>query len=279
MLWIRSVTMAGAWIVVAFGSAARGQQQPAPAQSPLAQYPGFGHDHAADRARYRRQEVAREQAIAQCMQRAGFRYTPAPSEVNRRAANAKEALATRQNPNERYVASLSPEARTRYNLALYGVPDPNDEANLWDPKSPTGGGCWGEVMRDRPSVYAAQNELNEPYLRMLRSVTEDPRLRAAEQRWAECMAARGFTYANPRALESETDRAAVQGPPAGRSMADVQQRNQQARTAARECNAAAGLDSALESVRVEKETEFVNAHRPVLDRHRERQRTQVLPPV
>jgi hypothetical protein len=50
------------------------------------------------------------------------------------------------------------------------------------------------------------------------------------------------------------------------------------RVAARECDASAGVDSAIDSVRIEKETEFVSAHRAVVDRHRERQRNQVLPP-
>jgi hypothetical protein len=51
---------------------------------------------------------------------------------------------------------LAPAERTRYYLALYAVPDPNDEANLWNPRSPTGGGCWGEAIREVPSVYFAQ---------------------------------------------------------------------------------------------------------------------------
>jgi hypothetical protein len=133
-------------------------------------------------------------------------------------------------------------------------------------------------MRERPSVYAAKNELIEPYRMMVRSVEADPRVRAAEQRWADCMRTRGHTYPNRAAFNTEVGRAAVHGPPSGRSMADVQQQHEQARVAARECDASAGVDSAIDSVRIEKETEFVNAHRAVLDRHRERQRNQVLPP-
>ncbi|MDQ3995850.1 MAG: hypothetical protein M3303_02395 [Gemmatimonadota bacterium] len=198
-----------------------------------------------------------------------------PSIVNPRIPSPPS---TRQHPNTRYVASLSHTERTRYNLALYGVPDPNDEGNLWDPRSPTGGGCMGEAMREIPSVYAAKSALMASHRAMVRSVAQDARVQAAEQRWAECMRARGYQYASPRALYGEVDHAAGRGPPPGRSMADVQQRNLEARAANPECNSSAGLDSTLNAVRVEKETDFVRDHRNVLDRHRERQRSQVLPP-
>jgi hypothetical protein len=272
------VELAFALAILALAMPARAQRQPAPVQSPLAEYPGFGHDHQADRDRFRRQEIAQQQAIARCMRRSGFEYTPMPAVVNPRIPRAaREAPSRRQHPNTRYVASLTPAERTRYNLALYGVPDPNDERNLWDPRSPTGGGCFGEAMREIPSVYAAKSELTEPYRAMVGSVAQDTRVRAAEQRWAECMRTRGYQYASPLALYAEVDRAAVHGPPPGRSMAEVQQRNQEARAPARECNSSAGLDSTIATVRVEKETEFVRDHRNVLDRHRERQRSQVLP--
>lgn len=267
--------------ILALATPAQTQGQAPPAQSPLAEYPGFGHDHQAERARSERQELAREQAIARCMQRAGFEYTPMPSIVVRQGASMERPSppSTRpQHPNARYVASLSASARTRYHLTLYGVPDPNDEGNLWDPRSPTGGGCMGEAMREIPSVYAAKSELMEPYRAMVESVGRDVRVRAAEERWAECMRARGYEYASPLALYAEVDRAAVHGPPPGRSMAEVQRRNLEARAPARACNASAGLDSTIAAVRVEKETAFVRDHRDVLDRHRERQRRQVLPP-
>jgi hypothetical protein len=61
-------------------------------------------------------------------------------------------------------------------------------------------------------------------------------------------------------------------------MTEVQQRNEEARVTARECDSSARLESTTEAVRVEKETEFVRDHTAVLDRHREHQRSQVLPP-
>ncbi len=273
------VELRTALAVVALATPAGARSQLAPAHSPLAAYPGFGYDHQADEARFRRQELARERAIARCMQRSSFEYTPMLAVVvNTRIPRAREAPSPRLHPNARYVASRSPTQRTQYNLALYGVPDPNDEGNLWDPRSPTGGGCWGAAMREVPTVYAAKTQLMEPYRAMVQSVAQDARVRAAERRWAECMRARGYRYASPLDLRSEVDRAAIHGPPPGRSVAEVERRNQEARAPARECDLSAGLGSTLESVRVEKETEFVRDHQHVLDRDRERQRSQVLPP-
>lgn len=235
---------------------------PAHGESPLAAYPGFGHDHEADDARYRRQEIALHRYIAHCMQQAGFQYTPAPSVVN--------APAPRQGPNERYTASLSPERRTRYNLTLYGVPDPNDEENLWDPRSKTGGGCWGEGMRAIPSVFAAETELRAQFEAMQRSIARDLRVRAAERRWSECMRSRGFSYARPQSMPAQQDSAAIR-----RTLTpELERRYEQALAIAPECDKAVGLDSVKAAVRVDKEAEFVRAHTPVLDRHLERLRNQ-----
>jgi hypothetical protein len=230
-------------------------------ESPLAVYPGFARKRGPEDARARRQEIALHRYIAQCMQRAGFQHTPTPSVVNRPAP---------PDPNERYAASLSPERRTRYNLTLYGVPDPNDEENLWDPRSPTGGGCWGEAIRAIPSVYAAKGELMTEYLTMERSISRDPRVQAAEQRWSECMRSRGFSYARPQSIPAREDSAAIRGA----HTPELERQSRQALEAAPACAAAVRLDSVKAAVRVDKETEFVRVHKHVLDRHVERLRNQ-----
>jgi hypothetical protein len=235
---------------------------PTQAGSPLSAYPGFGRERDPDRARYRRQEIAKERYIAHCMQQAGFEYTPAPSVVN--------APAPPQGPNERYVASLSAERRTSYNLTLYGVPDPNDEGNLWNPSSDTGGGCWGEAMRAIRSVYAAKSELISRLHAMDRSIAQDPRVREAEQRWSACMRSRGFSYATPRGILARQDSAAVRGA----LTPELERASRQARDAAPACATAAGLDSTKAAVRVEKEAEFVRTHKHLLDRHVELLRQQ-----
>jgi hypothetical protein len=236
---------------------------PAQSASPLAAYPGFGRTRdRPDEARYRRREIAKERYVAHCMQQAGFQYTPAPSVIN--------APAPPQGPNQRYVASLSAERRTRYHLTLYGVPDPNDEENLWDPRSDTGGGCWGEAMRAIRSVFAAKSELMSRLHAMDRSIAQDPRVRDAEQRWSDCMRSRGFSYATPREILAREDSAAVRGA----LTPELERHSRQAREAAPACASAAGIDSVKAAVRVEKESEFVRTHRLLLDRHVELLRQQ-----
>jgi hypothetical protein len=208
------------------------------------------------------------------MRQAGFQYTPTPSVLNPRAANAKERRAAQQDPNLRHAASLAPAERTRYYLALYGVPDPNDEANLWDPRSPTGGGCSGEALREIPSVYFAKSRLNQAHQAMVRSVVQDARVQEAERRWADCMQGRGHPYASPREMYTAGARAGLRGPPPPAE----RQRHQQARAASRECSASTGLDAVMDTVRVAKEAEFVATHKDVLDRHLANQQRQNLPP-
>jgi hypothetical protein len=245
-------------------AAADTAEGPTQSASPLAAYPGFGRERDPDRARYRRQEIAKERYIAHCMQQAGFQYTPVPSVVNPPAPSPPEG------PNERYVASLSAERRTRYNLTLYGVPDPNDEENLWDPRSDTGGGCWGEAMRAIRSVYAAKGELMSRFHAMERSIARDARVQATERRWSECMRSRGFSYAAPRGIPAREDSAAAR-----RALTpELERQTRQAQEAAPACAAAVGLDSIKAVVRVEKETEFVRTHKALLDRHVELLRQQ-----
>ena len=235
---------------------------PAQSASPLAAYPGFGRERDPDETRYRRQEIAMHRYIAHCMQQAGFQYTPAASVVN--------APAPPQGPNERYVTSLSAESRTRYNLTLYGVPDPNDEGNLWDPRSDTGGGCWGEAMRTIRSVFAAKSELMSRVIAMEGSIARDPRVEDAERRWSACMRSHGFTYATRRSIRAREDSAAIR-----RALTpELERASRQAREVELVCVKAVGLDSITAAVRVEKEAEFVRTHKLRLDRHVELLRQQ-----
>jgi hypothetical protein len=154
------------------------------------------------------------------------------------------------------------------------VPDPNDESNLWDPRSPTGGGCWGEAMRAIPSVYAAQSELMAQYLAMERSIARDPRVQAAERRWSECMRSRGFSYARPQSIPARQDSAAMRGALSPELRRELKHEYRQALEVAPACATAVGLDSVKAAVRVDKETEFIRAHKHGLDRHVERLRQQ-----
>lgn len=251
-----------------------------PAQSPLAAYPGFGHDPEADESRFDREEMARERLIAQCMQQAGFQYTPTPSIRVEETTNIREALAAARNdPNERYVASLTPERRTQYYLALYGVPDPftQEAQGLHDPERPEGGGCVGEALQAIPGVFAAKRVLQDQLDAMRRAVAQDSRVRAAEQRWSECMAARGYQYASPRELHAALDQAAAQALARGeKDISALERQHQEAVAAGRECAQQVQLGQTVAQVRAEHEAAFVRAHRAVLDRHLERIRNQSL---
>ncbi len=244
------------------------------AASPLAAYPGFGHNALADEAQYQREHSSREQSIARCMETAGLRYTPAADvqSPQHHESGQSRAAAAPVDVNERYARSLSVPERTRYYVALYGVPDPNDEraGALWDPRSSTGGGCWGEALRAIPGVYAARSALAADYVALRRSIRDDPRVIAAEQRWGECMRARSFAYSSPRALLASRDTAAVMKT----LRPEMQQIYESAVAASPACVTGSGLDSAIGTVRSEKEAAFVLEHKAVLDQHLQRLRSQ-----
>ncbi|MEW5929941.1 MAG: hypothetical protein AB1941_21005 [Gemmatimonadota bacterium] len=257
-------------IIAAAAAAALWAALPAQAQSPLAAYPGFGHNAAADEARFQQEEVAREQRIAQCMRAQGLQYTPAPSVDATGVRSAAEAKAASESPNERHANSLTPEKRREYYVALYGVPDPYAQSAeaLHDPASPTGGGCLGEAVRAIPGVYAAAAALTEEYVAMRLQVLDDPRVNAAEEQWSECMRARGLNFASPRAMRRELATQARENREQGRA------RLREVDPVARECGRTAGLDAAVAQARNEKEAAFVAQHRATLDRHAERMRNQ-----
>jgi hypothetical protein len=240
--------------------------------SPLAAYPGFGHNKDADEAQYLREDAQRHQMIMRCMTAAGHRYVPvAPARNPQKATDRQSRRPPPRDPNDVHAASLSPQERERYYLALYGVPNPNaPQGPLWDPRSETGGGCWGDALRTIRGVYAAASELVEPYVAMRRAVMSDPRVTEATQRWSECVRARGFQYSSPRQLAAAEDSAAVARP----RDAAAQRRPQQAMEAGRACAGESGLNQALTQARADREADFVRAHKAQLDRHLERLRNQ-----
>jgi hypothetical protein len=242
----------------------------AQSRSPLADYPGFGHDRRSDNGRLARQTVARERTIRDCMQRAGFEYFQNPPVMNPQAQSRSEARG-KLTKNQDYAAGLPVDRRREYNMALYGVPDPDDARNLWDPRSGTGGGCWGEAMRAYPSVYQARSELAVPLAAMRKSIAADSRVQQARTEWAQCMQAKGLQYQSPEALLATRDHDALAKAP------DAGKKHEQAIAAAKECRTSSGLEGTETTVRNEKEGEFVRAHKAVLDRHKERQQKQTLP--
>lgn len=258
------------------------QQPTSPAEPfPLAAYPGFGHHPEADEARFELETQTRQQRIAQCMELAGFEYYPTTPFVEpANDADARAALELlRDRSNEKYVAGLSDAERERYHQALYGVSDPNDpraEA-LHDPSSPTGGGCLAAAHRAIPGVFAAKAKLTEELLQMERAVRLDPRVRAAEARWADCMATEGYATPSPQALNARLDQAVAEALRRGTDVSEeVLETQRDAVETARLCGDRVGLESAIAGARREREADFVETHREVLERHAERMKRQDL---
>lgn len=241
-------------------------------QSPLAVYPGFGHDPAADEAQFERESLAREMMIQECMKQQGLLYIVAqPVKIEGATTLGQGSMAMVEDPNVTYANTLTPENRKVYYMAWYGVPDPNTlSGELYDPNSPGGGGCQGIAFSSIAGVYAVQSALNEQYMEMRRSVQEDPRVRAAEQSWAQCMQKRGHQYATPREMLAESDMAAIQGQAVSKST----EQQQQSVEAAGDCGTEVGLDAVITQVRVDKEAAFVLANQDVLNQHLERLRSE-----
>jgi hypothetical protein len=240
---------------------------PAPQQrlqnSPLAAYPGFGHNADADEARFDRETLAREHMTAKCMKQKGFPYTVvAPV---RDSAQAPD-------PNITYAESLSSQRRTEYYLALYGVENPNSPFadDLYDRNAPGGGGCSGEAFATIPGVFKAAGILNEKYLELRASVKKEARVVAAEQKWSACMRGSGYLYGTTQDLLAELDTAVAEG----RYTEQLEQQHQRAVEAGRACGTKVGLEDTIAQVRVEQETAFVAAHKDLLDQHLERVRNE-----
>lgn len=249
-------------------SVAYGQQAPA---SPLAAYPGFGHNPVADEARYRQEQAARERRIATCMRDKGLAYVPeAPLQRTQAQAPARGRASARPvDQNERHAASLGPPQRAAYYMALYGVPDPNDDtANLWKPGSPTGGGCWGDALRAIPGVYSARSALAGEFADMRRSIVDHPAVKTAEQSWQTCMRAQGHDYESPRAFYQGLD--PLTGPPAAAEAGAMTK----ARTVAVECRTKSGLDAAAGQARGAREAAFVATHGSRLEAFKKRLEAQ-----
>lgn len=264
--------LVAASVAVAGGLAAQemarsGRTSVMSSQSPLAVFPGFGHNPDNDRRAFAAEEAKRQQVIGQCMRAAGFQYT---SEVAQAVSAADAARMPRrggpatESPNERYRQSLNAKQRTQYNMALYGVPDPNDEANLWNPASGTGGGCWGEALRSFDGVYAGLNALRDQYWDMHQAIAKDPRIVGTNTKWASCMKGKGFNLASRQELAgAQSNMGMIPDKP---TMSP--ERVEAATAASSACLDAAGFEDAVRTATIEAETVFVAKHKAVLEAKR-----------
>lgn len=169
-----------------------------------------------------------EEMLEQCMKAQGFEYVPLPypgdvsspnvslsdnrEEFVRRYGYGKSTLyeaeeiasavvaATYVDPNEEIFVGMSDAERDAYNEAMYGAPaeGTRSEDGSYVPASPRAG-CSGEAAAVYGGVQALDisNEAQQALLNVEQFVHTDPKVRAAQDRWATCMTSAGYDVAAP----------------------------------------------------------------------------------
>jgi hypothetical protein len=233
--------------------------------TPLARYPGFGHDPEADAAQHLRDERARASITAECMRTKGFTYH-VTLPVRGDTVPGSEPP---QDPNEAYFASLTADRQREYNIALYGIPDPDSEVDAEDAAAtgaPRAPGCRDEALRRVPGVFEARSALAEDFVRMRRSVLEDPRVRPAVERWSTCMWQRGEHHPSPQAMmRAADDIALVRARGELTRISTMEREWERAEPVAEACLGQARVEQVIRAVRIDYEQSFVAAHQDVLD--------------
>jgi hypothetical protein len=264
---IRFVTLVSLGLMISSsppGFAQQGRVQ----SSPLAKYPGFGHNPKADEAQFDREEAAREERIARCMEREGFTYWPMRSVALEGLESTRKAMeALRDNPNDRYILLLNAEGRLHYNRALYGIDDPNarEADKLRDPRDPKATGCAAEALRLIPGVFAAKSALTEELHAMRQAILADQRVKAAEAQWSACMLKQGYSLESPRALRQQMDLQVAEALGKPESLKDLGVKHRQALESSTGCIRQSSLDKVVAATRVDYERAFVRKHRKLLD--------------
>jgi len=236
----------------------------APPQSALASYAGFGHNAESDMRAFAADEAKRQQSIFQCMRKASFDYFPETGAIVRAAASPinERRKAPPQSRNQVYREGLAPDKLQQYNLALFGVPDPNSETQLWDPSSPTGGGCWGEALRSVRGVFDASRALTREYVQARQSVAQDSRVTAAEAKWASCIRGKGFAFQKLSDARAAFYNGGIVPGQAATPASSIDQLG----AASDACLAEAQYQEAEQLARTDAENKFVREHKSTLDR-------------
>jgi hypothetical protein len=203
-------------------------------QSPLAEF--FGWDDAArvdepeftEEDRQNHHEV--EALVAECMNEAGFEYTPMPfwgdqqenfedphADIWQLQQDDPEEFARQygygmttidyeevpesevpEDPNVAYRESLSPNAQQEYDETLYGeeavrTVEPGEDGEA-EPVEPSG--CYNDayvqVYGDRTEEEGQFQSLHEEWGTLEERITNDPRMTEATQAWIGCMADAGY---------------------------------------------------------------------------------------
>ena len=244
-------------------------KQPSPlSASPLAKYPGFGHNPEADEARFEQEETARETRIVRCMERAGFTYWPLMSITLNNLESPNEAIAAmRDNQNDRYVANLNAADKKRYYQALVGVDNPYapEAERLRDPADPSGRGCAAAALRAIPGVFAAKSALNLEFNQLRQAALRDQRVQAVEAQWSACMKKDGYSLPSPRALRQQMDLDLARSQETPVNLKNLATQHRAALEKSTACVIQTGFREVVAAVRVDYETEFVKKHKAFLD--------------
>ena len=197
----------------------------------LADILGFDFDDPDSAAAFSAEMERRvQESIASCMAQEGFEYIPAVRtqgfgfsvQVQDEETYAREQgfgittwfgredvfLSSEDDwvdPNSEIVMSLSDSEREAYNEVLYGESPafedggPGDDPGLVDDFF--GSGCNGQAFEE---VYGAWTrvftELAPQFEDLQQRVQADPRFKEANEKWASCMADRGYPYDSREAM-------------------------------------------------------------------------------
>ncbi|GAB3988491.1 hypothetical protein GCM10029978_111020 [Actinoallomurus acanthiterrae] len=144
--------------------------------------------------------------------------------------DAERGRITRNDPNVRYVGSLSPSGRRAYELALNGPP-PSAGGGL-SVRVPNGytlrtsdRGCVaearGRLYGDLPTWFRAQAVVDNLWPQISAMVRADPAFRSATRRWAACMRGAGHPYDSPDRIRDRLGRLVPGGDAAAEHRAEV----------------------------------------------------------
>jgi len=238
-------------------------------KSLLAQYPGFGHDMDNDEKRYSEEEAQRESMISDCMARSGFVYVPAPS-IEVRAEdldsekNFEKMLDEAQNdPNEKYVGTLSADMKKSYYMTLYGTEDPNSEESTDHDYALENDSCTAQAHQKIPGVYSKRIKLSEAYDELERKLEEHELVKMATEQWSDCMSKKGHYYNTPAELAERSDSVIGQMIEQGAEQQIVEQAietQEKYLRMSKTCDQKAELTKTRKKVKADLEDQFVQAH-------------------
>ncbi len=251
---------------------------------------------------YQKVHTEEENAIASCMQDAGFEYTPreissADYRKDEDTFEFTEEHAAREgygysspepesdetesaDPNADYLAAMSATERAAYELALWGeqdAPIDDDAEYAWDW---TKAGCYGKASNEAWAASPmaafedpAYADLGEQISRLYEEVYADPKVTAVDAAWSDCMNKAGYDFAQVMdANNSFAEQYAAlwdgADPETGTDKAaETALREREVATAVADarCQKEVGYDATVMEVVIAYEQEFVDEHKAELD--------------